>query len=175
VVDEAEKRLPVTVDVDEIDRLVVQAELRPCQHLEEFVERARPAGQHGDGMGIHVHHLLALMHVLGDDVAREVGAALLAWQQVHRNDAEAFRARRRRGVGHCPHQPDIARAVDKLPALGRDRGAKLDRGGGIGRVVARAGATEDADRKAGWGHGGTRGKVLTVHNGVDKVAQALRG
>jgi len=173
--DEVEKRLPVPVHVDEVDRFFMQAELRPGQHLEELVERPRAAGQNGDGMGIHVHHLLALVHVLGDDVAGEVGAPLLAGQKMHRDDAEGLRSRRRGGVGHRAHEADIARAVDELPALGGDRGAEVAGGGGVGGVVARAGTAEDAYREGGLEHGDTCGKVLTPLSGVDKVSQALRG
>ena len=41
------------------------------------------AGQGDDGVGVHEHHLLALVHGLGDDEAAEVAPALLAGDEVH--------------------------------------------------------------------------------------------
>src|SRR5215470_12441436 len=51
VVDQLEQRLPEAVDVDQDDRLVVQPQLPPGQHLEGLVERAEAAGEDREGVG----------------------------------------------------------------------------------------------------------------------------
>ena len=67
MVDQADQRLLVTCHIHQKDGFVMQPKLAPCQHLEEFVERPRPPGQHHDRVGIHEHDLFALMHRFGDD------------------------------------------------------------------------------------------------------------
>jgi hypothetical protein len=60
----------------------MQAQLAPCQDLEELVERPRAARQHHDRVGIHEHDLLAFMHRLGDDEGREIALADLHLHQM---------------------------------------------------------------------------------------------
>ena len=105
----------------------MQAELAPGQHLEELVEAAGAAGQGHDGVGVHEHHLLALVHGLGDDHAREVAAALLAGDEVGGDHPEGLAAGRDRRAGDRAHQPDVAGAVDQPEPVGGEPGAERRR------------------------------------------------
>ena len=66
LINQAPKLVPVAVDVHHDDRLVVQPQLAPGQNLEEIVQRACPAGQNHDGIGVHEHDFLPLVHGFGD-------------------------------------------------------------------------------------------------------------
>jgi hypothetical protein len=115
MVQKLHQRCPVAGRVEQAERLVVQAQLAPCQHLEELVERARAARQHDDRVGIHEHDLLALVHGLGHDVPRRAGPGGLAPHKVARDNAQRVTPCRPRRAGHRAHQPDLARAVDQPP------------------------------------------------------------
>ena len=43
------------------------AELRPGELLDQFLQRADPAGQRHEGVGVLEHQPFALVHVAGDD------------------------------------------------------------------------------------------------------------
>ena len=75
---ELEQRRPIAGDVDDHDRLVVQAELLPGDDLERLVERAEAARQHREGIGHLEHAALALVHAVDDDELAEPGMADLA-------------------------------------------------------------------------------------------------
>jgi hypothetical protein len=140
----------------------VQAELAPGQHLEQLVERAGAAGQRHDGVGVHEHHLLALVHGLGDDDARPdrapVPARRLAGDQVPRNHPEGGAARLGGGRGQRAHQPHVAGPVHQ-PQTGSGQ-RPTERAGfrDVGGVQAGARAAEDADGSPeNGGHGGAPG------------------
>ena len=63
VVEQRAERLPEAFDVGDQDRLLVAAELRPGELLDQFLQRADAARQGDEGVG-HLEHLaLALVHV----------------------------------------------------------------------------------------------------------------
>src|SRR5215813_9203743 len=74
LVDQRAERRPIAVDVQEQDRLVMQLQLPPGQHLERLVERPETAGQDDEGVGQLEHQALALVHA-GDDA--QVGDAVM--------------------------------------------------------------------------------------------------
>jgi len=47
----------------------MQAKLTPCKHLKQLIQGAGATGQGDNGIGIHKHHLFALMHGFGYDIA----------------------------------------------------------------------------------------------------------
>jgi hypothetical protein len=173
MVDEGNQRLPVAFDIDQEDRLGVQAELRPGQHLEEFVERAGAAGQDRDRVGVHEHDLLAFVHGLGDDQPAQVAAAGFGLHQMGRDHPEGRAARRDGGPRHAAHQADIAGTVDQPHPGLRQPQAQRRRGGHIAGPGAGAGAAVDADGIELIGHRGSFGiRLLTPDSGVAMVAQA---
>jgi hypothetical protein len=100
----------------------MQAQLAPCQDLEELIERPGAPRQHHDRVGIHEHDLLALMHRLGDDEGREIALAHLHVHQVAGDHAEGRTARSLCGARHGAHQAHIARAIDQpMPGLRQSR------------------------------------------------------
>jgi len=125
----------------------MQAELAPGQHLEQLVERARAAGQNRDGVRVHEHHLLALVHRLGDDMPSEVAHDPFAPHEMFGDHAERAPARILRRPRHRAHQPDIARAVDQFPAVAGEHASGLFRSFPIGRVLPVACAAKDTDRR----------------------------
>ena len=67
VVEQRAERIPEAFDVGDQDRLLVAAELRPGELLDQFLQRADAAGQRHEGVGALEHDALALVHVAGDD------------------------------------------------------------------------------------------------------------
>ena len=134
MVHQRHQRGPVSPGVQQEDRLAVQPDLPPCQHFEKFVQRARTARQHHDCVRVHEHHLLALVHILGDHQRRQVTPPLFAHHQMGGDHAQRARPGPLGRSRHFAHQPDIARAIDQTPAFRRDQrtqGARLVRIGGI--------------------------------------------
>jgi len=159
MIEQRPQRLPIALRVEQHDGFCVQAKLPPCQHLEEFVERPGHAGQHYDGIGIHEHDLLALMHGLGHDKGAQVALACLARHQMDGDDPQVLPARRLHGPRDRPHQPDITRAIDQPPAVARQHRAKVMRRRAIGGLAAHARSAENADRFRMARHDVSRGSV----------------
>ena len=67
VIEQDAERVPEARDIDDQDRLLVAAELRPGELLDQFLERADAAGQRHEGIGLVEHGLLAHVHVGRDD------------------------------------------------------------------------------------------------------------
>jgi nucleoid-associated protein YgaU len=175
MVDQADQRLPVPLDVQQEDRLAVQPDLRPGQHLEEFIQRARATGQHHDGVGIHEHDLLPLVHVFGHDGLGHVARGPFAAKKMHRDHPKRRGPRRYGRCRDLAHDPDITGTIDQTPAISRDDGAGGAGGGNIGLAIAGTRAAEDADR--GLGHG-TGLKTVALSRDIkipeDKESRAAR-
>jgi len=137
VIHQRRERCPVIVDTQQDDRLGVKPKLAPGQHLEEFIQRSGPAGQHHDGIGIHQHDLLALMHGFGDDEPCQIGLADLQFQKMRRNHSERVSARVLGRPCNGAHQADIARAIDQAPAGFGDGAPKGLCLAGISRILPR--------------------------------------
>src|SRR3546814_11453846 len=65
MLDQAQQRVPVAVEVHQDDRLVVQLELTPGDDLEGLVQGAEAAGQRAEGVGAPGHALLAIGRAMG--------------------------------------------------------------------------------------------------------------
>ena len=120
-------------------------ELRPGHLLDQFLERADPAGQSDEGVGAIKHRLLAVVHVADDDqFMRRAQRVFLADEEV-RDDAGHMPAGGERRAGEATHQAVAAAAVDEPDALGRERPPER-----LGRVaepsvIAGARSAIDAD------------------------------
>ena len=55
------------VHVEDQDRLLVAADLRPGELLDQFLQRPDPARKRDEGVRTLEHDALSLMHVAGDD------------------------------------------------------------------------------------------------------------
>ena len=84
VIEHLEQGVEVPGNVENRDRLSVNAELGPAQHLEELLVGAESAGQCEEGVAVLVHHRLALVHradhaELGDSAMGELETLDGAW------------------------------------------------------------------------------------------------
>jgi hypothetical protein len=59
-----QQRVPEAADIGEHDGLMMLLELRPGELLDELLQGAEPAGQRHEGVGLHEHQMLPLMHVV---------------------------------------------------------------------------------------------------------------
>jgi hypothetical protein len=66
VAQELEQMVEIAFDVEDSDRLGLQLQLQPSNHLEHFFERAIAAGQHDERIAAVSHRALALVHRLDD-------------------------------------------------------------------------------------------------------------
>src|SRR3954447_21362548 len=73
MIEKRAERLPISVDIDKENRLVVQAELSPCHDLEHLVERADAARQYRECGRPLGHYSLALAHASGNQQLGEPG------------------------------------------------------------------------------------------------------
>src|ERR1700756_755801 len=87
IADELEQLVPIAADIDDEDRLVVQAELLPGDHLEGLVERAEPARQNREGVRHLEHAALALVHRADDEKLANAAMPDLLVVKMRRNDA----------------------------------------------------------------------------------------
>src|SRR5262247_2068678 len=143
--EEPPEPVPVAFNVEHTDRLGVNAELRPREDLEGFLERAEASGQRDEAVDERGHGGLALVHRADDAQLGEPRVRELARNERLRDDSDRFAAGLEHRVGDDAHQPDGAAAVDQ-PELARDQlGAEAPGRGGIGRPRAFGRAAEDAD------------------------------
>ena len=75
VVEQRAERIPEAADIGDQDRLLVTAELRPGELLDQFLQRADAARQGHEGVGALEHDALSLMHVARDDQFLRVARA----------------------------------------------------------------------------------------------------
>ena len=128
VIDKAEQGAPVAGDIDQDDRLVMQAELAPGQDLEGLVQRAEPAGHDGEGVGLLEHHVFALMHAVDHD---QLGGAAMAdlvlsrWPGMMPTTSPP---RGQGGVGEGAHQADAGAAIDQADMPRGQQPAEVARG-----------------------------------------------
>ena len=144
--DQRQQRIPIAVDIGEQDRLLVAAELRPGELLDDLFERADAARQRDEGVGALEHGALALVHVAGDDQLLRRSARALPRGHEFRNDPGRLAAVVEDGFGDRAHQADRAAAVDEPHAVLGEDFAELLRGLDERRVGARARSAIDADR-----------------------------
>ena len=144
-VEEPLERVVVAADVQEPDRLEVDAEHRPGQRLDDLLERPDATGQRDEGVGQLGHPRLALVHRLDDLQPRETLVADLARPQRARQDADDLAARVQRGVREDAHEPDARAAVHDADAASREDRDELRGGVGVRRIGTRARSGVEAD------------------------------
>ncbi len=148
-VEKAEQQVEVTANVEQANGLVVEAELGPCQGLEQFVESAKAARQSEERIRELAHESLPVMHGLDDMLLGEPGMGDLLIHQGagnHANhDAAGFQSR----IGESAHEPDSGAAIHQTETAAGDFGAGA--AGGIEMRFQSAGgrAAEDANRLHG--------------------------
>lgn len=116
VIEKRDQWLPVLVAVQEQDRFGVQGDLRSSQHLEKFIQTVCTAGNQHNRVGIHEHHLSALMHVLRNHQRGQFRTALFGTPSDVSVSASSSWTLRNCDPRPFAHQPDIPRAVNKPPA-----------------------------------------------------------
>ena len=121
-VDQRQQRIPIAVDIGDQDRLLVAAELRPGELLDQLLQRADAAGQGDEGVGALEHRALALMHVARDDkLLGEPPWTSRAWSGIPGMMPVDLAAVLEHGVGERAHQADRAAAIDEPDAVfGKD-------------------------------------------------------
>jgi hypothetical protein len=108
VVEERRQRAVVARDVEEPERLGVQAELRPREHLEELLERPDPAREHDERVGELGHERLALVHRADDAQVVEPRVADLEVEDLLGDDAGDLAARGAAASASAPIMPTAA-------------------------------------------------------------------
>ena len=144
-VEEPLEQVVVAADVEEPDRLEVDAEHRPGQRLDDLLERPEAAGQGDEGIGQLGHPRLALVHRLDDLQLREAAVADLARPQRARQDADDLAPRVQRRVREDAHEPDARAAVHHADAAPREDPGDLRGGVGVRRTGTRARSGVEAD------------------------------
>ena len=139
------ERLPEIGDVEDQDRFLVPAELRPGQLLDQLFKRADTARKRDEGIRALEHHALALVHVGRDDALLHAHQHVLAVDQKLRDDPGHDPAVIDNRFGERSHQPDRATAIDQADAVLGQNSAELSRRVHESRVVAGAGGAVDAN------------------------------
>ena len=122
---EIEQRTPKSGDIDDEHGLAVSVELDPGQLLDEFFERADPAGQGHEGIGALEHQALAGMHVGHDDELLGLLQHQFSRLQKIGDDAGDMAAMRQHASRHFTHEAGVAAAIDE-PDLGLGQGPAQD-------------------------------------------------
>ena len=122
------ERAVVAGDVEQPERLAVQAEVGPREDLEQLLERPDPARERDERVGELGHERLALVHRVDDPQVADAVVADLEVDDLARDHARDVPARRHRGVGERAHHPDVRAAVDEAHAALRERAADVDGG-----------------------------------------------
>ena len=109
------------LDIGDQDRLLVPAELRPGELLDQLLQRADAARQRHEGVGVLEHDALSLVHVAGDDPLLHARQHVLAVDQEVRNYAGHHAAMVEDRIRQRAHQADRPAAIDQPDAvLGQD-------------------------------------------------------
>ena len=127
---EAAESRPIAADVERADRLHVDAELCPREHLEQLLEGAEPARERHEAVGEAGHCRLPLVHAVDDAQLGAAGVCDLLRRQRTRNDAHDLAAGREHRIGENAHEPDRSAAVDEAdppPDQLRGEGTRRDR------------------------------------------------
>jgi hypothetical protein len=119
--------------VEDAARLVVNAELRPGENFEEFVQRPVAAGQHDESVRRVGHRRLALVHGLHDPEAGQARVRDLLRGERAGDHAVGRAASCQHCVGHHAHQAHRGAAVHQADATVREqategRGRRGERG-----------------------------------------------
>src|SRR6266576_4118190 len=146
MIEQGAEWVPESFDVQNQNRLLVAAELRPGELLDELLERADAAWQRDEPIGAVEHRLLAHMHVGCDDDLLRAAQRLLAVLQKLRNNAGDVPAVVEHRSCDSTHQPARAAAVDETHAVDRQNFAEAARGIHESGVGSRAGPAIDANR-----------------------------
>src|SRR5262249_33822299 len=188
------ERLPEVGDVEDQDRFLVPAELRPGELLDQLLERPDTARKRDEGVGTLEHHPFALVHVGRDDplLHAQQQAVRPAFQKAGGQPPARPPAVIEDGFGERSHQPHRPAAINQADAVLGENSAELPRRVHESWVVAGAGGAVDANRLDGhaccWfkglhclpGVGGTMaakgnfGKCLTRRPSIRTTARPTR-
>ncbi|MPM75076.1 hypothetical protein SDC9_122067 [bioreactor metagenome] len=120
------------------------ADVAPCPDFEEFLHRPDAAGQGDEGVGLLLHHRLALVHVV-DHVGFGEVQMLDHVVQPDGDYADHVAASAHGGLGQDAHGAHVAAAVDEGEAPPGDQRAQL--GGHLVNVSCRPGTDPSRTRE----------------------------
>jgi hypothetical protein len=123
-VDQFAQRSEEPGHVEDAARLVVNAELRPGEYLEEFVQRPVAAGEHDEGVRRVGHRGLALVHSLDDPEAGQALMRDLLLLKRTGDHAIGHATACQRRVGDDAHQAGLAAAVHQADITTREQAAE---------------------------------------------------
>src|SRR4029079_19818578 len=95
------------------ERLLMLLELRPGELLDELLQCAETAGQRHEGVRLHEHQMLPLMHVVDHHELMHLEQHVLAAAQEGWDDASDPAAVPDHRTGGLPHEPEAAAAIDE--------------------------------------------------------------
>lgn len=126
-VDHGDERIEVTGYVQQANRLAMQPELRPRQHLEQFLECAESSGKGHKAIGQLGHQRLPLVHVVCHaQVVDPLVQQFLRGEELWDNsDHVSVRGKNR--IGDRSHQADAAASVDQFDPLASQQRPELFR------------------------------------------------
>jgi hypothetical protein len=113
VVEEIEHCRIEPARVEESAGFLVEAELRPCEGLEELLDRSQAPGQSNERVGEVAHEGLTLVHGIHDAQVEQSRKGKFALEQMSGDDADHFAACVQNGSRDFAHQAHAAAAVDQ--------------------------------------------------------------
>src|SRR6185503_11560645 len=105
------ERIEISCDVQQPDRLGMQAELSPGDDLAEFFKRSETAGHRDEAVGKLHHQRFAFVHRTDNAQFREVNAPDFTSEQSVRDDADDLAAPHLNRLGNLSHQADTASSI----------------------------------------------------------------
>ncbi len=133
------------VRIQDEDPLVVDAQLIPGQHFEEFIQRTESTRQDDGGIAFFVDGSFPFMHVAGDDQLRKSLMLMFAVAQDDGDHPSGMTTCGEMPVGHCPHQAFSTSAIYDVDAglhQALTQGPGIDH---VGRIASGSGGTENGD------------------------------
>lgn len=111
-----EKRIVITLDIEQRAGLAQDSELRPGEDFAEFIPGAEAARQREKRVGAVGHEGLAFVHRTDDMHFCEAGVRDFFGRQSLRNHTDDLAARRKAGVGENAHQADVSATINQRDA-----------------------------------------------------------
>ena len=142
VLDLVKQMLPIAVQIEDNDWLLMQTELSPGGNLHGFIECAKAARQNNEGVAFGIHHFLALVHCVHDMQLGDASVADFNTVQEPWDDPGNMAARLDHTIGDSAHQAHFATTIDKTKLPRCNHLAQLIRTLGVNWILSHRGTSE---------------------------------
>ena len=143
-IEESEQLVVVSGCIEQTDRLIVDAKLRPSENFAKFVHRAEAAGQGNESVAQVRHQRLAFVHAFDDVQLRETAVRDLFTRKRSRDDTDDLAACLERRIRDNAHESDTAAAVDNSDISLHDFARDVCRDLDVTRAVSGVCAAENS-------------------------------